>query len=191
MIDKIKQWSGVVALVAIVLVSFWGGKTQSFGNVVDTSYFDIFDATTAFKLAGTTFLSATSFSLPSGVTAETVNGITTTFSRNSALTAATTTPCAILAPAATTTLRSFVFNVTTGTSTAGTLAIGTSTTAYATSTSLQSNTIGSSGVGSVTVSPTSNLNLIAPSSYVTVGVSGVPYGFTYGGSCTAVFQSVS
>lgn len=51
----------VLAVVAIVIaIGTWAYPLKSVpkaGNVVDTSYFDYFDATTGYKLAGNTFYS--------------------------------------------------------------------------------------------------------------------------------------
>ncbi len=73
--NPIFKWSGVVALVIAIIACFLpAGNGQSvatkavdmFGNVVDTSYFDIFDATTAYKLGHTTFFSSSGFVNPYG-----------------------------------------------------------------------------------------------------------------------------
>lgn len=52
----------LVALVLAIIACFLpagNGKTV-FGNVIDTSYFDYFDATLGYKIGGTTFYSAAS-----------------------------------------------------------------------------------------------------------------------------------
>lgn len=85
--NPISKWSGVVALViailAIILIvssprGTTGSEKTGYGNVVDTSYFDIFDATTAYKVAGTIFYSAT-------------NGLNSAFGQLYSYTSATTT----------------------------------------------------------------------------------------------------
>lgn len=70
MIQKIKEWSGVIALVAIVLSLVMGGSGR-FGAIKDTSYFDFFNAATGggFQINGTTVLSASTFVPPGTSTA--------------------------------------------------------------------------------------------------------------------------
>lgn len=72
MIQKIKEWSGVIALVAIVLLLVLNaGGNKSFGAIKDTSYFDFFNAATGggFQINGTTVLSASTFVPPGTSTA--------------------------------------------------------------------------------------------------------------------------
>lgn len=120
-----------------------------------------------------------------------VNGMATFYSSPLALRTATTTPCAILSPAATTTLESFTLNVTTGTSTAGLITIATSTTAYATTSLVTSKTIASGAQGTVNWHAGVDNGLVSPSTYVVAGVQGVAYGFTYIGTCSATFSKVN
>lgn len=67
--NNILKWSGVVALVlAIILIGVNvqnGNVKKAFGTIVDTSFFDYFDATTGFKLAGTTFFSSSGLKINS------------------------------------------------------------------------------------------------------------------------------
>lgn len=199
-----------IALVALVLaiiacVGYYfpvstGGvqnhtkSEMSFGNVVDTSYFDYFDATTGYKLAGTTFLNATSFSLPSGVSAETINGATITYSRNSAasgLNQGTTTPCAVQSPTtASSTLIRFTIGESVSTTTATTITIATSTTQYATTTRLNSFTVAASGSFLFThVATTSAGSIMNPGDWVVAGQSGGTGTNSPTGSCLGVFQT--
>ena len=105
---------------------------------------------------------------------------------------ATTTLCAIQAPAATSTLEFASFSITTGTSTAATIDIGTSTTAFATTTNLVAAvSIGSGATGQQFWSPVGgsvNDLTMAPSTYVVVKTAGAGLGgYTYGGTCQASF----
>lgn len=105
---------------------------------------------------------------------------------------ATTTLCAIQAPAATSTLKFVSFSVTTGTSTSATIDIATSTTAFATTTNLVSAvSIGSGAQGQQFWSPVGgsvNDNTMAPNTYVIVKTAGAGLGgYTYGGTCQASF----
>jgi hypothetical protein len=129
----------------------------------------------------------------STATSTTINGVTEYYLRQSSLNTATTTPCALQTPTtATTTLADgFTLAITTATSSAGTFAIGTSTTAFATSTSLASQPLAANALNTFVITPGSNLGILAPGTWITVGVSGVSYGYTYGGACTAVLRSVN
>lgn len=105
---------------------------------------------------------------------------------------ATTTLCAIQAPAATSTLEFASFSITTGTGTAATIDIGTSTTAFGTTTNLVSAvSISSGALGQQFWSPVGgsvNDNTMAPNTYVVVKTAGAGLsGYTYGGTCQASF----
>lgn len=65
MIEKLKEWSGPIALVAIVLSFLFVGHAPVAGAIRDTSYFDFFNAATGggFQINGTTVLSAAGLSL--------------------------------------------------------------------------------------------------------------------------------
>ena len=106
---------------------------------------------------------------------------------------ATTTPCSMRAPAATTTLAFAGWQITTGTSTAATIDLGTSTTAYSTTTNLvAAKSIAASAQGYAYWRPaggsTDNAKM-SPSEWVVVKTAGAGLsGYTYKGTCTAVFQ---
>ena len=113
--------------------------------------------------------------------------------RQTSMVAATTTLCAMQAPAATSTLVSTSFQITTGTSTAATIDVGTSTTAFATTTNLvTAKSIGSGAQGYAywtSVGGAVNDNIMAPSEYVVVKTAGAGLsGYTYGGRCQATFE---
>lgn len=109
----------------------------------------------------------------------------------------TTTPCSFKSPNATTTIMSFIWENRTATSTAGKLSLATTTNAYATGTTnalIRSDL--AAGVfdvaGSVqktwVFNPVRDTGVVAPNSFVVVGVQGGPgapdLGFQYTGSCT-------
>lgn len=109
-----------------------------------------------------------------------------------ALTAATTTPCAFISPAATTTLEVFTMNITTGTSTAGLVTVATSTTAFATTSLVTTKTLIASQPGTVNWHPGVDNAVVAPSTYVVAGVANAPTpGFTLVGTCSATFRTVN
>lgn len=118
------------------------------------------------------------------------NGVTDTASRKT-LTAATTTPCAILSPAATSTIVSTAFNATVSTSSLGFFTLATSTTPYATTSLVSTMTLAANAEGTLNWDGGANNALIAPNTYLVYGVQGVAYGYTYGGTCNAVFRSVN
>lgn len=194
----------VVAIVIAVIGCFTPAGHQAAGAITDVISGDVIAAQQGFALCSnalcstyTNFLTSSLFSLPSGVTAETINGITTYNLRNSSLVAATTTPCAFQNPSATATssIAEITFQVTTGTTTAGTLTFATSTTAFATSSPFFTTTAGyiaANGQQTVTWDPGPNNNLVAPNGWVVTGIAGGTInGTTYGGSCHAVLRSTS
>lgn len=105
------------------------------------------------------------------------------------LNTATTTPCDLTSPNATTTLDSFSMNISTATSSAGTFVVATSTLPNATSTTPFYSPV------AVAANTTRGLSfhggndnaIIAPNTHIVAGVSGVSYGYTYGGTCSATF----
>ncbi len=117
---------------------------------------------------------------------------TYTYYRTVPLIAATTTPCVIKSPNATTTLDRFVFNVTTATSSAATLTLATSTVPNATTSLIASLSLSAGAQGTPNWAPGVNNGLVAPNTYVSMGASGVSQGgYTFGGSCNAVFIGVT
>lgn len=112
------------------------------------------------------------------------------------LNTATTTPCAIQSPVATSTLSRVIFNVNVSTSTAATMTLATSSTAFATSTELFRFTIPANLTRTFqyvasTTDAQGQAQTIAPNTYLVFGAAGVASGgFTFGGSCSAVFTEV-
>lgn len=117
-----------------------------------------------------------------------------------ALTAASTTPCAIQNPfSATSTVVLAEINVTTATSSLGQLVFATSTTAFGTTTgSFSKYTIAANAQQTVAfngvATSTGNGPIVGPGNWVVIGMdtgSTANYGYTYGGTCAAKFISVN
>lgn len=114
------------------------------------------------------------------------------------LNVATITPCAIQNPFnATSSLVDATFNVTTGTSSAAQIVFATSTTAFATTSALATMQVAASSDGTFVTGETATSTgigvVLGPSNWLVIGTalgSAVGYGYTYGGTCSAVFQSV-
>ena len=113
------------------------------------------------------------------------------------LAAATTTPCALLSPKATSTLLYFDFNVTVSTSTNLTMDLATSTTAFASTTIINSYTLAANKQTTIhlvgTSTPANGIGsvLYAPSTWIvmkTASASGGPSQIT--GNCQAEFKGV-
>lgn len=121
----------------------------------------------------------------------TSNGVTTYSIRVSSMTAATTTPCVIPLPAATTTLESYAANFTVSSSTAALVTIATSTTVYATTSLITSKTIAASAQGTVDWHPTALNSVNSPSTFIVLGMSGGIGTFSPTGTCNAVVRSVN
>lgn len=106
---------------------------------------------------------------------------------------ASTTLCSIKSPAATTTLRSFVVNFKTSTSTAETIYMAKGATAQATTTNFETYSLASNAQGTFMASSTSRtlgLPIIAPNTYLNVGAS-ASFGATWPlGNCTVELQGV-
>lgn len=108
-----------------------------------------------------------------------------------ALSRATTTPCVVKSPSATTTILRIAFNVTTPTSSAATLTIATSTLSSATTSLIAVLSLAAGAQGTPHWDPGNNNALVAPNTYVTIGASGVSQGgYTFGGSCSVMFAGV-
>lgn len=104
---------------------------------------------------------------------------------------ATSTPCVIQNPnSSTSTITNLSFQVTTGTTTSGFVTIATSTSPNATTSLITTGTIGSNAQGLITWDGGINNNMIPGFGYVVFGVSGISSGFSYNGTCSAVFQSI-
>lgn len=111
------------------------------------------------------------------------------------MTAATTTICAIPNPfgTATSSLVSFLGQITTGTTTAANITLATSTLQFATSTSdelVADRSVASGAQDTLSWLPSvgSNTNMIAPSDFVLYRTAGAGLsGYTYTGTCSATF----
>lgn len=100
--------------------------------------------------------------------------------RSRALATATTTPCAIISPAATSTLLAATLQVTTASSTATTWTFATSTTAYATTSLYNTFSLASGALGSMVATTTNITGVVTndrtvfpPNTFLVWGVAGV------------------
>lgn len=120
-----------------------------------------------------------------------LNGVVL-YPRVAVLTPATTTPCVIKSPSATTTIDRAIFNVVTATSSAATLTFATSTLQNATSSLIATFSLSAGKTGTINWAPGSNNALVAPNTYVAFGAAGVSQGgYTFGGTCSVLFMGVS
>lgn len=104
-----------------------------------------------------------------------------------------TTLCSIKSPSATTTLKSFVVNFRSGTTTASTVYLAKGTTVQATTTNFETIALGANAIATVIASTTGrtlNLPVIAPNSWLNVGQSGGTGTFSPTGDCTVELQGV-
>lgn len=124
---------------------------------------------------------------------ETHDGVQTCFVRQT-MKVGTTTLCAMQSPNATSTLRLATAKWSVSSTTATLVVIAKSTTAYATTTALDAEVaIGANGTASVfasTTQATGSTRLIAPSTFITVGMRGNSGTFSPVGSCNAVFDVI-
>lgn len=124
-----------------------------------------------------------------------VNGVRDYFSKT-ALSKATTTPCAIKSPVSTSTLLSASLQVTTATTTATTWTLAKATTGFATTTPIATFSLGSGAQGTLTsVASTTGvdgLSTISPNTYVNFGVAGIGQltSDKLLGTCQAVFRAI-
>lgn len=124
-----------------------------------------------------------------------VGGIDWQFSPPGAMQTATTTLCSIANPFSTTsTIETFDYQITTGTSTASTIVGSISTSAYVTSTAtnfLAAQTVGSGAQDSLSITPTVDAGIVGPNQYVLLKTEGAGLGgYTYTGKCQAVFRKM-
>lgn len=102
--------------------------------------------------------------------------------------------CSVANPStSTSTVTSVTFENTTSTTTSQTIVIGTTTTATATSSSIGTVTIPAGGFQTFSFDGTLNNNIIGPGQFINIGTAAgaLTTGVQYGGTCNAVFQSVS
>lgn len=122
-------------------------------------------------------------------------GGVTVYNAKQTMQTATTTLCAIQNPrTATSTIRSFVAQIQTGTSTAAAISLATSTLQYATSTSdelIADYSVASGGQTTVSFTGTTNANIIGPNQWLLFRTAGAGLGgYTYGGHCQATFEAI-
>lgn len=115
-------------------------------------------------------------------------GVFITANRSAALVAATTTPCAFQAPAATSTVMSASLLETVSSTTASSITIATAATQYATTTPLNATSVSAGAQTSAIFNATSSSAVISPSQWVVFGQSGGAGTFSSTGVCTVVFQ---
>lgn len=129
------------------------------------------------------------------------NGVQTCMYKR-ALATATTTPCSILSPSATSTLAFATLRTSVATSTATTWTLAKATSAYATTTRLGLFSLASGAFGTMSasttpsgvVTATDDLQVIAPNTWLVWGVAGVidsaRVSINFGGSCQAGFRTI-
>jgi hypothetical protein len=125
-----------------------------------------------------------------------IGGVRTEY-RSSALATATTTPCALQAPSATSTLRHASLRVSTATSTATVWTASKATTAFATTTAFDQFSLGSGAFGTMHVGTASSTapdenSVIAPDNWIVWGVQGtiIADSTKLNGTCSAVFEVI-
>ena len=107
---------------------------------------------------------------------------------------ATTTPCALLSPAATSTLMTASISFKVSSTTASTVTLAKATTAYATTTLLASAALAANAQGTLVASTTASggatldgTNVFGPSQWLVVGMAGGTGTFSPTGTCQAVW----
>lgn len=195
MINKIKEWGGLVALIAIVLFLVFGrgGNTSKFGTVSPTdgsaTNFTEVTASNGMYIGGNGLFMANGSLLN-------ING-TSQQAQQSSITSTTTVPCIIPPPTATSTL-DVTLNITQATTTTTAIGIATTTNPYATSTltSLLTTVNGPNGTQPIKYSGGNNM-FVTPGQYViffyTNGTTGSlnaanPQG--QGGTCNSYGRSL-
>lgn len=117
-------------------------------------------------------------------------GDVTSYRGTATMNTATTSVCAIQAPAATSTLTFAGWKITTGTTTAATIDIGIGRTAFATSTTLVTGTSVASGANGEAAwsDVTGTTGIMRPNDWLVVKTAGPGLGgYTYTGNCVAEF----
>ena len=181
----LKEWSGVVALVAIIVT--WVLPAPSFGvvNNGNVTNYDALDVSDGYYVDGVLAINDNTMKLGGAE----IKGVSQSF------TSATTTPCSIANPfSATSTLIGYEMEITVGTGTAATIDVGTALTPYATTSDLliQSSSFAANALGTVpmpgALPTTATSTVISAGEYVNVKTNGAGLGgYTYTGTCTAVF----
>jgi hypothetical protein len=183
MIQKINKWLPIATLaIVIILFGLVGGNNQSvqsFGAAVANRLpHGYWDTAEGYYVDGVAVINASGNTLTLGTVD--VLGVEQSF------TSATTTPCSIQNPfSATSTLMSYMFNITTGTSTGAVMDVGIANTAFATTT-IQNGGITVASGAQATHSATTSITVGANQWVVLKTGVGVG-GFTYGGTCHGLF----
>lgn len=188
----------VIAIIAVVIVISLHGSSQSFGSISGS----VSDPNeTNFTTIGTKAISignkcqdgfSSSGCIGNGQTTLgdlAFNQVIATSSRQQA-TAATTTPCSILSPAATSSLAFWDFNVSTagGLSSTTLIELGTSTNPATLGSGFASGmSIPTSTPAFVSYDPGTNTSLVPPSTYVITGITSTNTTTALVGSCQAIF----
>ncbi len=197
-----------LAVVAIVIAIIFGllslaghgsvsaGEQKvanAYGTIYDVFTGDYFNAYRGFQLNGVNIfgVDSTVFTVPSNVTSVIVGGITTTYV-HAIPTAATTTPCALFSPAATSTLLSAQLTLTVASGTvATTVTLAKGTTAFATTTPLAPDTAVAAGAQTTVIASStliSSTRIFAPNTPVVFGIAGGSGGVSSPvGICDATF----
>ncbi len=109
--------------------------------------------------------------------------------RTDSLSSATTTVCALQSPAATSTLAWAAVLFSVSSTTASTVTLATSTSAFATTTLLTSTSIAANAQGYINFQG-SSANVLAPNTWVVVGMAGGTGTFSPTGTCQAEFMAL-
>lgn len=202
------MFARVLAVVAIVIAILVGALVLAgngsasagakkvanvYGTVYDYFTGDYFNAYRGFQLNGVNIfgVDSTVFTAPSNVTSMTIGGITTTYVHQSPI--ASTTPCAMVSPASTSTLAYARVALSIASSTATTITLAKATTAFATTTALAPDTAVAAGAQSTVVASStliSSVRIFAPNTFVVFGIAGGTGGVSSPvGSCDATFIS--
>jgi hypothetical protein len=183
---------GLVVVVVVLVLGFLYSSTHTFGATTPST--------------STAGYFTESFGGPLVVLGNAITGINSTGAAGYVgniqiqgvrqnIVAATTTPCAMQNPfSASSTLLNATMNVTTATTTTGQITFASSANAFATTTLLIGASLTSGAQGSFMAGETSSSTglgvIVAPSGWIVIGVQGAAFPFTYGGTCSAIFQSM-
>lgn len=208
MIATIKSWAGVVALVAILLFTVlpvflgYSQPPQGFGSTVNggkVTDYDAVNTLAGYWVNGTQVVTSTGNLI--SATSSQINSVQTVGGYDNTFTAATTTPVAIQAPNATSTLIVGACRVDVASSSQNVvLTIAKGSTAYATTTALGRNTFAAGAQGTLVASTTETnvaidpAYVFAPNSWLVLGMEGGTGGVTGSapsGVCVAEWVKVN
>lgn len=166
------QW---VALIAVAIIAIGG-------------YFFPMLSTPFGSVQSSTDITTTNFTTISSANGISNGGIFTTAFRTTALTQATTTPCAIASPNATSSLTSMALFLSVSSTTASIVTFATSTTAFATTSLVMTQSVGANAQANLVWNGGANNSVVSPNTFVVVGMAGGTGTFTPSGVCEATFQ---